>query len=474
MDAGTPVGNKEQFGSYRAVRQIGSGGMASIYEARDTRLGHKVAIKRLHPHIASRPGAADRFLREGRAAARIRHPHVVQVLALGSEDASSPYLAMELLEGCDLGDLLAREGRLGVTEAVGILLPVIAGVGAAHDAGVVHRDLKPSNVFIAKGPRGRPWPKVLDFGVSKVLEADGGSPSTATDGVLGTVAYMAPEQARAARNASFGSDQYSLAVILYQCLTGELPFTSSGMYDLVVAIMTAPLVPPGQRVEGIPPELDAVVLRAMSREAVDRFPSVRAFGAALLPLASERDRVAWAAELHDAEIPVEKSAPAAGAIAADSPATMSPTARDTRASSRWQGLTVRRVLSVGAWIALAAAGGAAVMMREPRSSTTESQFSSVAKPAVTTESNDNHESLVTIPAVSTTSVASAPTAEAVAPAARTPSPPVVRPASPARTRPVVAAPVASTASTLAPSPVPSASQRPGVPAIGDNGAPILP
>src|SRR5580658_1689598 len=108
-DSARGVGEGERFGPYRTVRQIGSGGMASIHEAIDTQLGHRVAIKRLHPHVASRPGAANRFLREGRAAARIRHPHVVQVFALGSDDAPSPYLAMELLDGCDLGDLLARE-----------------------------------------------------------------------------------------------------------------------------------------------------------------------------------------------------------------------------------------------------------------------------------------------------------------------------------------------------------------------------
>ena len=289
----------EQLGAYRVLRQIGSGGMASIHEALDTQLGHRVAIKRLHPHIASRPGAAERFLREGRAAARIRHPHVVQVFALGGEGAGGPYLAMELLEGRDLGDLLSGQGRLGVAETLSIILPVIAGVAAAHDAGVVHRDLKPSNVFVAAGPGGRAWPKVLDFGVSKVLEPDGGAPSTATDGVIGTAAYMAPEQARAARNASFLSDQYSLGVMLFQCLTGELPFATTGVYDLLVAIMTAPLVAPGQRVPSIPPELDEIVLRAMSREPAQRFPSVRALGAALLPLASERDRLSWAAELQE-------------------------------------------------------------------------------------------------------------------------------------------------------------------------------
>jgi serine/threonine protein kinase len=336
MAPGKPA---DQLGPYRVIRQIGSGGMACIFEAVDTRLGHRVAIKRLHPHVASRPGATERFLREGRASARVRHPHVVQVFALGAEGESA-YLAMELLEGCDLGATLARQGRLGVEAALELLLPVIAAVAAAHDAGVVHRDLKPSNVFICKGTGGRRWPKVVDFGVSKVLTPDDAASVTGTDGVIGTAAYMAPEQARAARGASFQSDQYSLAVILYQCVTGELPFSGSGVYEVFSAIMTAPVALPSQRVDGIPSELDAIVLRAMSRNPSDRFPSVRAFGAALLALARPQDRAAWSSELLQArpgeqnESHVEPAAAREGGAGGElaTPPTMPPTAKDTRVS----------------------------------------------------------------------------------------------------------------------------------------------
>jgi serine/threonine-protein kinase len=469
MDAGNPSKSQEHFGPYRVVRQIGSGGMASIYEALDTHLGHRVAIKRLHPHIAARAGASERFLGEGRAAARIRHPHVVQVFALGSEGAPSPYLAMELLEGRDLGDLLASEGRLGVVEALSILLPVIAGVGAAHDAGVVHRDLKPSNVFISAGSRGRPWPKVLDFGVSKVLEQDGGNPSTATDGVIGTAAYMAPEQARAARNASFRSDQYSLAVMLYQCLTGQLPFVTSGVYDLLVAIMTAPLAPPGQHAPGIPPELDAVVMRAMGRDPDDRFPSVRAFGAALLPFASERERLAWEGELHehaDAPAPASRVAPAA--FGPDTPPTMSPTARDTRASSRWRQRHLGRFLTLGAWVALIGAGGTVAMMREPHPSASASPPS--PDPSAGTPGAAAPVASMGAPSVD------APAPAAPAPSAATPTavpqavvPPRSHPADPRRPAPVTTASAIPSASH--PPPVPSTT---ATPAIGNNGAPILP
>ena len=308
--------------------------MATIFEAVDTTLGNRVALKRLHPHIAARPGACERFLREGRAAARVRHPHVVQILALNA-DGGDPCLVMELLEGCDLGATIAREGPLAVDEALGLFLPVVAAVGAAHDAGVIHRDLKPSNVFVSRGPLGRPCPKVVDFGVSKVVAGETEAPLTATDGVAGTAAYMAPEHARAVRDASVLSDQYSLAVILYECVTGQLPFAGGSMYELLQAIMTAPLASPSQRVACISAAFDEVVLRAMSRDPRDRFASVRAFGVALLPFARERDRLAWHAELEGhlhAQAP--HAPPPAQEGGAVTPTTMPPTAHDTHAAAR--------------------------------------------------------------------------------------------------------------------------------------------
>src|SRR5215472_3765232 len=280
--------DRTRFGPYRIVRRIGTGGMGSVFEAEDTGLGHRVALKLLHPHVAERPGAARRFLREGRAAARIQHPHVVHVLALGKE-GDTPYLAMELLDRGNLSDLIVSKGALSVSEALDLVLPVIAAVAAAHDAGVIHRDLKPSNVCIAQGPCARPWPKVVDFGVSKVVSA-GGHEATVTDAVIGTAAYMAPEQARAASNASYASDQYSLAVMLYQCVTGQLPFGGRSMYEVLESVMSAPVAPPSARAKDVPAALDEAVLRGMSRDPGDRFPSVRAFGAALLQLATEHMR----------------------------------------------------------------------------------------------------------------------------------------------------------------------------------------
>jgi serine/threonine-protein kinase len=291
------VEQQARLGPYRVLRRVGSGGMGTVFEAEDTALGHRVAVKLLHPHLAGRPGAVQRFLREGRAAARIRHPNVVQVFALGLE-GEVPYLAMELLPGDDLSVVIAREGRLSVEAALDLVLPVVAAVAAAHEAGVIHRDLKPSNVCMSRGPGGQACPKVVDSGVSKVIVGETAACVTASNSVVGTTAYMAPEQVRGA-NTSFRSDQYSLAAMLYQCITGELPFSGGSVYEMMESIMTTPLPAPSARTSGLSPALDAAVLRAMSRDPEHRFPTVRAFGAALLPLASERTRLALRAEFEE-------------------------------------------------------------------------------------------------------------------------------------------------------------------------------
>jgi len=269
---------RASFGPYRVLERIGRGGMADVFAAHDTQLGRRVALKVLQESVAMLSGASERFLREGRAAALIRHPHVIQVFASGTEHGMA-YLAMELLAGQDLAAILSRLGPLGIDDALDLLVPVIAGVAAAHDAGVVHLDLKPSNVFISRGAGGQPFPKVLDFGVSRVLAGAEVDRSMASRQVVGTAMYMAPEQAADARNASFRSDQYALAMILRESLTGR----------------------PGAGLDAgaIPEAVRDVVQRALSPSPDDRFPSVCSFGDALLPFASERTRLAWSVELGD-------------------------------------------------------------------------------------------------------------------------------------------------------------------------------
>ncbi|MEZ4391443.1 MAG: serine/threonine-protein kinase [Polyangiales bacterium] len=278
-----------RLGRYRVLRQIGSGGMATVYEAVHDDLDKRVALKTLHPALALDPEARGRFLREGRAAAKIRHPNVVEVFDVGQE-GDTLYLVMEHLAGEDLGTLLGREGVLASERFVDLTLPVIAAVMTAHEAGVVHRDLKPENIFLAQSRNGAVVPKVLDFGISKM--AGPGPRLTGSAAMLGTPVYMSPEQAQSGQ-VDPRSDQYALGVMLYECATGALPFQAPELYPLLHAIVQGAHKPPRALRPDLDPELDAVIERAMHRDPARRFESMRDFGRALLPFASRTGRGVW-------------------------------------------------------------------------------------------------------------------------------------------------------------------------------------
>jgi serine/threonine protein kinase len=275
-----------RFGAYEVVRLVGHGATASVFEATHVSLDKPVAIKLLHEHLAADVQVTSRFLREGRVAARLQHPNIVNVLDVGT-DQGVPYLVMELLSGSDLRALLADVGSLSVEHALGFLLPILSALVHAHAAGVVHRDLKPANIFLARDAREIVVPKLVDFGLSKLATAGGelSSALTATGLIAGTVLYMAPEQTFGVRNSSPASDQYSLAAILYEAITGLPPFQGDGVYALLDEIRSAAIRPPSALKAGIPEGFDAVVLRAMDRDPAKRWPSVRTFGRELLRFA---------------------------------------------------------------------------------------------------------------------------------------------------------------------------------------------
>jgi serine/threonine-protein kinase len=279
-----------RLGKYEIVRLLGAGGMGSVYEAFHTDIGKHVAVKTLAPAIAATSGSRQRFLREARVTSRLRHSNIVDVTDMGTEGRVA-YLVMELLAGEDLAHCLERTGPMPPTELVDIMLPVCSALVAAHQARIVHRDLKPQNIFLANGPRGVE-PKVLDFGISKIGDSDV-SALTGTGALIGTPHYLAPEQVRDARAASAASDQYSIGVIFYRCLTGTNPFDGESVFAVLQAIVTKAAVPLRERRADLPAGLDGIVERAMRPVPSERFPSVRALGRALLPYASEKARVIW-------------------------------------------------------------------------------------------------------------------------------------------------------------------------------------
>jgi serine/threonine protein kinase len=273
-----------RLGAYEVVRLIGHGATASVFEGDHVALGKKVAIKVLHEHLAHDGVVRNRFLREGRIAARLRHPNVVEALDVGL-DGEVPYLVMELLFGVDLSALLAEQRVLPLERALAIVLPIASGLAAVHAAGIVHRDLKPANIFLARDARDVVTPKLLDFGLSKAKAPAGTSSLPVNTAVAGTVLYMAPEQTQGVKKATIASDQYSLAAILYEAITGRPPFPPEDVHALMERIRTGSIRPPRELVPTLPPAIDAIVLRALSRDPEARFPSIVAFASALLPFA---------------------------------------------------------------------------------------------------------------------------------------------------------------------------------------------
>jgi len=279
-----------RLGKYEIIRLLGAGGMGAVYEASHTEIGKRVAIKVLSPAVAAVPGARARFLREAQLTSSVRHPNIVDVTDMGSEEGQT-FLVMEFLRGEDLSQRLLRIGPLTGQDLVDIMLPVCSAVVEAHQAGITHRDLKPQNIFLAAGPHGT-LPKVLDFGISKGNDLQSGT-LTGTGAMIGTPFYLAPEQIMDTRSAGPQSDQYALGVIMYECLTGTRPFEAENLFVVFQAIVAGKPTRPRDRRPDISLPLQEVVLRAMDVDPKLRFPSTKALGHALLPFASARVRPIW-------------------------------------------------------------------------------------------------------------------------------------------------------------------------------------
>ena len=280
-------------GKYRVTKVLGEGGMGVVVAAVHVQLDEPVALKFMLPSALGSPEAVGRFLREARAAVKLKSEHVARVSDVGTLDSGAPYIVMEYLEGTDLSGVLAARGPLPAEEAVEYILQACDALAEAHSLGIVHRDLKPANLFLTQRRDGSPLVKVLDFGISKssTLNESGAAALTKTGGLMGSPMYMSPEQMKSAKDADARTDIWSLGVILYELVGGRTPFDSDTLGGLMAQVLTEPAPPLGALRPGLPAPLYDVIHRCLEKERGARYANVAELAAALGPLAPARAQV---------------------------------------------------------------------------------------------------------------------------------------------------------------------------------------
>ncbi len=321
-------------GKYRIDAILGQGGMGVVARATHLHLSETVAIKFLRADIAGDDEANQRFLREAHAAWKLKNEHVARVLDVGTLDTGLPYLVMEYLEGVDLDNMLEQSQRIAPALAVEFIVQACEGLAEAHALGIVHRDVKPSNFFVTWRGDGTPLVKLLDFGISKVANNTDVS-LTQTQSMLGTPAYMSPEQMRSARTVDARTDVWSLGAVLFELIEGTRPFEAESFSEMCVKVAVDP---PAAFTVPLPPGLTAVVQRCLEKSPDARFPSVAEVAAALAPFARDPVAASQAAERIERRlarpsmpsVPWDgKSSPAIMLPRADDPATPYPPRRTT-------------------------------------------------------------------------------------------------------------------------------------------------
>jgi eukaryotic-like serine/threonine-protein kinase len=459
-------------GKYRVERVLGVGGMGAVVLARHLDLDEPVAIKLLLPQYAPEGEPVERFLREARAAKKIRSPHVVQVHDVGRLENGAPFMVMEYLEGSDLAGYVEQHGPLPHTDAVGFVLQACEAIAAAHALGIVHRDLKPANLFLTRMPDGSPCIKVLDFGIAKLADPNprsgvfqdplipvslapaAGLTSTAT--IMGTPCYMSPEQLRSTRDVDGRTDIWSIGAILHALLAGVPPFSGESNIDVSAKIIRDPPCPIRQLRPDVPPQLEHVILTCLQKDVTQRFPDVASLASALASVGSEgavatANRIARTAAVTG---PTLKSAPVPGLAPSSGPPAVSH-AGPTRTASAWgesasfrpqhppkigRGSTIALALSVIAIVGAAGVWGGARLASRGRALSTSaavpivdvSVVASVPEPptapaTATPPSSEPTADVTPAPPTSTSAVPPAPKTTHVGASAKPPGTTAPRP-----------------------------------------------
>lgn len=286
-----PLIGQVLLGKLDVIRSVGKGGMGSVYEVEHLITHHRRALKIIKPELVKRRTYMKRLIREAGVAGTLNTPYVVDTYDAGTLEDGSVYILMELLEGRSLYDVIRRDGELAIPRLISIIGQVCEGVSVAHRAGIIHRDLKPDNVFLLEGPGGTDQVKIMDFGISKFEEPDDEVSRLTSEGVvLGTPFYMSPEQARG-KELDARSDIYAVGVMMYEALTGRLPFEDSSISALFIKIAAGEYLPLRHLRPEVPEELEAVIDKAMHRNRDARYASMDELRASLLPFGDVREKV---------------------------------------------------------------------------------------------------------------------------------------------------------------------------------------
>jgi serine/threonine protein kinase len=454
------------LGKYRIERVLGMGGMGVVVAATHVTLEERVAIKFLLPQALSNGEAVTRFLREARAAVRIKSEHVARVTDVGQLENGSPYMIMEYLDGSDLGTVGQNRGALPIEEAVEFVLQACEALAEAHALGIVHRDLKPANLFLVTRADGTPSVKVLDFGISKVtgMAASGSDLGmTKTTTIMGSPLYMSPEQMASSRDVDSRTDIWALGAILYELLAGTVPFQADTITQLCVMILQQP-APTLRNVRPDAPEgLQTVITRSLAKDRNQRYRNIAEFAQALAPFAPRRarlsiervSRVIESAGLGGSQPNLGESMPPSSHAEQETGAAWGATGIGKKSNGRAVGIAIGSLLLVGAAVA-------AVMLTRSPSDHGPATAATEANAATAPERAPDVAPIAAAATGETTStkpaVPPAPTTSAQAGSAKVT--PQVSPATTAKPVPVVKSKVVKPASKPTAAPVPTPAPTP--------------